>query len=152
MYPEFVSFLVAFLLLAVFWIVHHRQFHSLHTVDSGVLWLNIGILVCIVLVPFTTSVSGDYSYVQIAVVLFHVNLFAIGLFFTAHWYYISHMPGLTEPVITKETARCGFLRSLVTPFVALIGIALSFFIPGHSMLAYLLIPVGVYLVGRFSCR
>ncbi|MDD5024299.1 MAG: TMEM175 family protein, partial [Methanoregula sp.] len=41
MYPEFVSFLVAFLLLAIFWIVHHRQFHSLHTVDSGVLWLNI---------------------------------------------------------------------------------------------------------------
>ncbi|MFA7304267.1 MAG: TMEM175 family protein [Methanoregula sp.] len=152
MYPEFVSFLVAFLLLAIFWIVHHRQFHSLHTVDSGVLWLNIGILICIVLVPFTTSISGDYSYVQIAVVLFHLNLLAIGLFFTAHWYYISHMPALTEHAISGQAARCGLLRSLVTPVVALIGIALSFFVPDHSMLAYLLIPVGVYLVGRSSCR
>jgi uncharacterized membrane protein len=152
MYPEFVSFLVAFLLLAVFWILHHRHFHFLHTIDSRVLWLNIGILICIVLVPFTTSVSGDYSDVQIAVVLFHLNLLAIGLFFAAHWYYITHTPRLVEPAISEQSARCGSRKSFVTPVVALIGIALSFVFPGYSMLTYLLIPPGVFLVGRYWCR
>lgn len=152
MYPEFVSFLLAFLLLAVFWILHHRHFHFLHTVDSKILWLNIFILICIVLVPFTTSVSGDYSDVQIAVVLFHLNLLAIGLFFAIHWYYITHTPRLVEPPISERAARCGSRRSLITPSVALIGIALSFYFPGHSMLAYLLIPPGLYLVGKFWCR
>jgi uncharacterized membrane protein len=152
MYPEFVSFLVAFLLLALFWILHHRHFHYLHSIDSRVLWLNIGILICIVLVPFTTSVSGDYSDVQIAVVLFHLNLLAIGLFFAAHWYYITHAPRLVEPPLSERAARCGSRRSLVTPVVALIGIALSFFFPGRSMLAYLLIPLGIYLVGKYWCR
>jgi uncharacterized membrane protein len=152
MYPEFVSFVLAFLLLAVFWIVHHRHFHFLHTIDSRVLWLNIGILICIVLVPFTTSVSGDYPDVQIAVGIFHLNLLAIGLFFTAHWYYITHTPRLVEPAITERAACCGSRRSLVTPFVALIGIALSFFFPGLSMLAYLLILPGMYIVGRCWCR
>ena len=33
MYSEFVSFLLAFLLLAIFWIVHHRNFHYLHSID-----------------------------------------------------------------------------------------------------------------------
>ncbi|MCX6689461.1 MAG: TMEM175 family protein [Methanoregula sp.] len=152
MYSEFVSFLLAFLLLAIFWIVHHRNFHYLHSIDSGVLWLNIGILICIVLVPFTTSVSGDYSDVQIAIVLFHLNLLAIGIFFAAHWYYITHTPRLIEPAISERAARCGSRRSMVTPVVALIGIAISFFTPGNSMLAYLLIPPGIYLVGRYWCR
>ena len=152
MYPEFVSFLLAFLLLAVFWILHHRHFHSLHTVDSKILWLNIFILICIVLVPFTTSVSGDYSEVQVAVVLFHLNLLAIGLFFVIHWYYITHTPRLVELPISERAACCGSRRSLVTPSVALIGIALSFYFSGYSMFAYLLIPPGLYLVGRCWCR
>ena len=152
MYPQFMRFLLAFVLLAVFWIIHHRHFHLLHTIDSLILWLNIGILISIVFLPFTTSVSGDYSNVQIAVVLFDLNMFVIGLFFTAHWYYITHMPRLVESAISEHAARCGSGKSLVTPIVALIAIALSFFIPDNSMLAYLLIPLGLFLVGRYWCR
>jgi len=152
MYPQFLRFLLAFVLLAVFWIIHQRHFRSLHTVDALVIWLNIGILISIVFLPFTTSVSGNYSNVQVAVVLFDLNMFVIGLFFTAHWYYITNTPRLVEPAISERTARCGTRKSLVTPVVALIAIVLSFFFPGRSSLAYLVIPLGIYLVGRFWCR
>jgi uncharacterized membrane protein len=152
MVPEFTSFIIAFLLLAVFWTVHHRHFHHLHTINSRVLWLNIFILIFIVLVPFSTSVSGDYPDVQIAVLLFHLNLLAIGLLFFAHWYYITHAPRLVEPAIDKRSARCGNKKTLVTPVIAAAAIVLSFFSPSNSMFVYLLIPLGVYFVQRFLCR
>jgi uncharacterized membrane protein len=152
MVPEFTSFIIAFLLLAVFWILHHRHFHYLHTIDSRVLWINLFILICIVLVPFSTSVSGDYPDVQIAVILFHTNLLAIGLLFAVHWYYITHAPRLVEPNIDERSARCGSKKNLVTPVIAITAILLSFFSPSNSMLTYLLIPPGLYLVQRFLCR
>lgn len=152
MVPEFTSFIIAFLLLAVFWTVHHRNFHFLHTIDSRVLWLNIFILICIVLVPFTTSVSGDYPDVLVAVILFHTNLLAIGLLFAAHWYYITHAPRLVEPPIDEKIVRCGSKKSFITPVIATIAIILSFFSSSNSMFTYLLIPPAVWFVQRFQCR
>jgi len=152
MAQEFTSFIIAFLLLAVFWTVHHRNFHYLHTIDSRVLWLNIYILICIVLVPFTTSVSGDYPDVLVAVILFHLNLLAIGLLFTVHWHYITHAPRLVEPAIDERVVRCGSKKSLITPIIAILAIALSFSVLSYSMLTYLLIPPGIWFIQRFLCR
>jgi uncharacterized membrane protein len=152
MVPEFTSFIIAFLLLAVFWTVHHRNFRFLHTIDSRVLWLNIFILISIVLIPFTTSVSGDYPDVLVAVILFHLNLLAIGLLFAAHWYYITHTSRLVGPAIDENTARCGSDKSLITPVIAAIAIILSFLSPSNSMFTYLLIPPCVLIVQRFQCR
>ncbi len=149
---EFTSFIIAFLLLAVFWTVHHRNFHHLRTINSRVLWLNIFILICIVLVPFSTSVSGDYPDVPVAVILFHTNLLAIGLLFAGHWYYITHTPRLVESAIDEKIVRCGSEKALITPVIAATAIALSFFIPSQSMLTYLLIPPGIWLIQRFQCR
>jgi uncharacterized membrane protein len=152
MTQEFMSFIIAFLLLAVFWTVHHRHFHFLRTINSRVLWLNIFILIGIVLVPFTTSVSGDYSDVPIAVILFHVNLLAIGLLFLVHWCYITHVPGLIEPPVDERTIWWGIIRGFVTPVVAVTAIILALFVPSYSTLTYLLIPPSMILIRGFSGR
>src|SRR5512133_1340090 len=58
MQSEFISFLVAFFVLASFWRTHNRQFHCLRRVDSGVMRITLFILACVVLMPFTTNISG----------------------------------------------------------------------------------------------
>ncbi len=67
MRSEFISFLVAFFVLASFWHMHNRQFHYVRRVDPGVMRITLFILACVVLMPFTTNISGDYSDVQVAV-------------------------------------------------------------------------------------
>ncbi|MDO9034578.1 MAG: TMEM175 family protein, partial [Methanoregula sp.] len=59
--PQFILFIIAFLVLAFFWIEHHRQFHYLRIVNPTILRFNIAILIFIVLIPFTTDVSGAYD-------------------------------------------------------------------------------------------
>lgn len=152
MHSEFFTFFIAFFVLASFWLVHHKQFNIIRTVNPTVLWINIYILFFIVLLPFSTSIGGDYSDVQVAVVIFHANMFIIGALFFIHWYYISHHPYLLSSDLDQATASWNMHHALlVVPFVALTGIALSFMMPSNSMMVYLLIPVGLFIVRRFVC-
>ncbi len=149
MRSEFISFLVAFFVLASFWLMHNRQFHYVRRVDSGIMRITLFILACVVLMPFTTNISGDYSDVQVAVDLFHVNMFSLGLFFLIHWWYLTRNPDITSVAISSRDASNGMYRSLITPVISALGFVLSFISPSWSMATYLLIiPCGA-IVRRY---
>ncbi|HIH26897.1 MAG TPA: DUF1211 domain-containing protein, partial [Methanoregulaceae archaeon] len=71
-FPEFIIFAIAFFVLAGYWLSHHRILRSIRYVDNGLIWINIFLLFFIVLIPFSTSISGDYDNVRMAVLLFHI--------------------------------------------------------------------------------
>ncbi len=146
MHSEFFMFFIAFFVLASFWLVHHRQFHFVRTVDPMLMRINLLILAFIVFMPFTTNISGDYSEVLVAVDLFHANMFIIGMLFLCQWYYLVHNPGITSGEITSIAATTGMLRGIVLPVVALLAIGVSFFSPSDSMWCYLLIPLVIMAV------
>jgi len=150
MRPEFYSFLIAFFVLASFWLVHHPQFHYVQTVDPALVWLTLLILAFTVMMPFTTNVSGDYPDVQVAVVLFHTNLFILGVLFFAHWFYLVNNPHLTAVNISKKDAAYGLHRAMVAPLMSLLGLIISFVSPSWSMATYLLIPPLLYINQRYS--
>ena len=147
--PQFILFIIAFLILAFFWIEHHRQFHHLRIVNPTILRFNIAILIFIVLIPFTTDVSGVYDGVIIAVILFHANLLIVGALFLGQWTYICRSNHLcdTEFDIAKQRSRFWIL--LTVPFVALFGIVVAFYSPPYSLLVYLLIPFIIAIQGKF---
>ncbi len=150
MRSKFISFLVAFFVLASFWQMHHRQYHYVRSVDSGIMRITLFILACVVLMPFTTNVSGEYSGVRVAVDLFHVNMFSLGLLFLFHWWYLTKNPDLTSVEISRHDAFNGMLRCLITPFISALGFVLSFADPGLSMATYLLIIPCVAIVKRYG--
>jgi uncharacterized membrane protein len=149
MRPELFSFLIAFFVLAAFWLAHHRQFHAVKTVDPGLVRITLLVLACIVLVPFTTNISGDYSDVQIAVDLFHGNMFLIGLLLLLHWNYLIRHPDLTADGVSRRNAVNGTRRCLVLPFVSAAGFAISFVSPSLSMAVYLLIVPAFAILERY---
>jgi uncharacterized membrane protein len=149
MHPEFFSFLIAFFVLASFWLVHQRQFHFIRIIDPVVVRITLFILAFTVLMPFTTNISGDYSEVQIAVDLFHANLFILGLLFLIHWRYLVNNPGLTSIEISKQDAINGMRRAMVTPIVSFLGFIISFVSPSWSMTIYLMIPLVFFIQRRY---
>ena len=149
MHPEFFSFLIAFFVLASFWLVHHRQFSFVRIVDPALVRINLLILAFVVLMPFTTNISGDYSDVQIAVVLFHANMFVLGLLFLIHWYYLTRNPRLTSAEISRQAAANGIRRALVVLFVSWLGLVISFASPSWSMAAYMLILPMFFIIRRY---
>ena len=143
MAPQFLSFLIAFFVLASFWIVHHKHFHYLRAVDRLLLWFNILILIFVVLVPFTTNLSGDYSHVWIATVFFHVNMLILGVLFFIQWQYILLHPSLEGIRPAKLQARGDMIERFSIIISACTGIGISFFTPSDSFYAYMIVPLVV---------
>lgn len=55
---QIVSFVLSFILIAMFWILHHRLFAGVHQVTSRLLWLLAAWMLTIVWLPVATAISG----------------------------------------------------------------------------------------------
>lgn len=142
MFPEFLSFIIAFLILAGFWIVHHRQFHYLRSVNAVVLWLNIFILIFVVLVPFSTNLSGDYPHVPIAPLIFHLNMLAIGILFLIQWQYILRRPALLATPVRPDRILDAIMDRSAVILSAVSGIILLYLnAPFSTMYMYAVFPL-----------
>jgi len=146
--PEIFIFIIAFLILASFWLNHHRHFHFVRSVDSRLLWINIFLLISIVFIPFSTDVAGDYPEVQIAVLLFHINILIVGLFFAYQILYILKSVHLCDPETDRKFLQSHYLRAMLIPCVAFVAVIVSFVNPSVSLIVYLVIPVGFYFLRR----
>jgi len=140
-WPKFFNYALSFALLAVFWIVHHQQFHFIRRTDRRHLWLNIGILMFVALVPFSTDVVGDYSDQTLAELLFSGNLLILGLLFLLNWWYACQNHRLVDTNLSYRIINRGMFRNCITPAVAAISMIVALFIPRWGLTVYLLIPV-----------
>jgi uncharacterized membrane protein len=150
-WPEFLLFVIAFFILSGFWLSHHRILSPVMYVDQWVIRINFLILFFVVLIPFTTSVSGDYSHVLEAVLLFHINLLIGSLLLTALWLYIRR----NFAILSTEKPGpidSGLYRSVIIPSVCLLAIAVSFVSPSDSMWSYALIPFLMFFTRQRGFR
>jgi len=138
---RFFNYFLSFILLALFWMVHHRTFHHIRRLNTGLLWLNILLLSFIVLIPFSTSLIGDFDKHTLADIIFAGNIFIIGIFNVWIWFYATRERRFIDPDLEEVFIKRGLLKGLMVPLVSLLVIAASFVIPGNSSYLFLLIPL-----------
>jgi uncharacterized membrane protein len=59
--PKFIGFLISFLIIGQYWMVHHRMFGFVINFNPRLLWLNIFFLLTIALMPFSTGFYSEYA-------------------------------------------------------------------------------------------
>jgi uncharacterized membrane protein len=59
--PKVLSYVISFLVVAVYWMAHHRVFRPIRGYDGTLLWLNFLFLMTISFLPFPTSLLGEYG-------------------------------------------------------------------------------------------
>jgi len=72
--PQFLSYLLSFLVVAIMWVNHHHMLHSARRADARLLWSNNTLLFWMSLVPFVTAYMGDHFRDPRAVALYGVVL------------------------------------------------------------------------------
>ncbi len=137
--PKFLSYVISFLVLAVYWQVHHRVFRTIRTYDKTLLWLNFVFLMTIAFLPFPTSLLGEYSEEQISVVIYAANAAVASLLLGAISWYATWRRHLVTPDLDDETVRHHRVRGLAVPAVFLLSIPISFFSPRAAMYSWLLL-------------
>jgi uncharacterized membrane protein len=103
--------------------------------------MSIFILLFVALIPFSTTLIGDYPDQPIADVFFGLNMFMVGLLFLLSWLYATTNYRLIDKDYDPKRIALGTRRSLVVPAVSLLSIFCAFVVPSISSHVYLLILV-----------
>jgi len=77
--PIFLSYVLSFVFLGIYWNNHHHLFQVAKQVNGNVLWANLHLLFWLSLVPFTTGWMGENDFAQLPVALYGVVLWTSGL-------------------------------------------------------------------------
>src|SRR3982751_5896806 len=77
--PVFLSYVLSFLYVGIYWNNHHHLFHSTRQVSAGILWANLHLLFWLSLLPFTTAWMGENHVAPIPTALYGVVLLMAAL-------------------------------------------------------------------------
>ena len=72
--PVFLSYLLSFVNVGVYWNNHHHMLHAAHRVSGGVLWANMHLLFWLSLMPFTTGWMGENHFAPLPVAVYAIDL------------------------------------------------------------------------------
>jgi uncharacterized membrane protein len=80
--PVFLSYVLSFIYLGIYWNNHHHMLHTVQRVSGGVLWANLHLLFWLSLVPFVTGWMGENHFAALPTSLYGVVLLMAAL---AYW-------------------------------------------------------------------
>jgi uncharacterized membrane protein len=126
--PTFLSYLLAFSMLFTYWRAHHF-FISVYakTIDLTLTNINALFFLLVSLVPFSASLLGSRSDLELPIILFSINVIFIGLVLFIMRNYIFRSPNIKNAEISKAEITRGTIRMTVPIVFAIIAIPLCFF-------------------------
>src|SRR5574337_775129 len=68
--PVFLSYILSFVFLGIYWNNHHHLLQAIEHVDGRVLWANLHLLFWLSLVPFVTAWMGENAFAAWPVALY----------------------------------------------------------------------------------
>jgi len=80
--PVFLSYVLSFVYVGIYWNNHHHMLHATHLVSGGVLWANLHLLFWLSLFPFVTGWMGENHFAPLPSALYGIVLLMAG---TAYW-------------------------------------------------------------------
>ena len=105
--PHLVSYVIAFYIIAQFWLTHRRVFRHAAGHRDSLAWWNFAFLATITIMPFTSSLLGEYPGNPLAVDVFAANLL-LAVVATRVMFVLGRRWGLLAGDITAGTSgRCG---------------------------------------------
>jgi uncharacterized membrane protein len=132
-WPAFAAFAISFLVIGIVWVNHHTLFHLLSYTDRVLLFMNLGLLMSIVLIPFVTELFANYvatggSQATGAASLYNASMLLMGMSFQSCVLWVSHHHNLLRERLAPLT-RGQQVRYGLGPIAYLACIPLSFVSP-----------------------
>jgi uncharacterized membrane protein len=147
--PKIGIYALSFWILSFFWRVNHQQFYFIKRSNPTLITINVIWLLFVALLPFSTSLMGSYGNYYTSSIIFNLNIFFIGFFYSLNWYYATNK-NLVDENLEQKTIN--YLRRAypLLPILSLIAIGLSFFIYSWSGWVYVLTPLIIRFLHRID--
>jgi uncharacterized membrane protein len=134
-WPVFVSYVLSFIYVGIYWNNHHHLLHTVTRVTGGVLWANLHLLFWLSLFPFATAWMGENHFAPVPSAVYGGVLLmgAVG------WYVLQtailRVQG-ADSLLAQALGRDW--KGRLSPVLYFAGVVASFFVTGLAQAIYLL--------------
>jgi uncharacterized membrane protein len=121
--PRFVTYLLSFLTLGIFWAGQQTQLNHMARADRDLSWIYVGFLAFVSLMPFTTSLLSEHIELRLALLIYWANIFVLGGILFAAWIYAQRASLLKEeagPLVDRAIRRRILVAQALYGFGALL--------------------------------
>lgn len=136
--PKFLSYILSFIYIGIYWNNHHHMFQAIQKVDGKVLWANLFLLFWLSLIPFTTGWMGENHFDKNPVALYGFNLFMCAIAFVILQKTAIHSDGKESKI---SSALSNNTKEYASIFLYVSGLVLSFFLPKLSVICYTIVAI-----------
>ena len=137
--PVFLSYVLSFLYLGIYWNNHHHLIKAARRVNGGILWANLHLLFWLSLFPFVTGWMGENHFAPLP-----SAMYGAVLLLAAIAYYILQTLIVAEaggPESSLAVAIGKDWKGKLSPLLYLLGVATSFFAPKLAGGIYILVAL-----------
>ena len=145
--PVFLSYVLSFLYVGIYWNNHHHMFSVTSKVTGGILWANLHLLFWLSLLPFATGWMGENHFVATPTALYGCVLLMAAVAYTILQYTIVRFQGpgsLLAAAVGRDRkgkiSAVGYLLGIplayVSPWISCglyVAVALSWLIPDRRI-------------------
>lgn len=149
MSPSIFSYVLSFILIACYWMIHNVEFRRVERIDARLIWLNMGFLLFLSFLPFPTEIAGKYTHVALAMVFFNIALCLPALMLFLMNKHVRNAKLLSE---SKKKLKGNFLKVLPIFITALISSLLCIISVDVASWSWLLMTVMPKIVERLFDR
>ncbi len=137
--PVFISYLLSFIYIGIYWGNHHHLLHLVHNVNSKIIWGNLSLLFFLSLIPFSTGWMGENHFSGIPVALYAVNLLLCSIGFYILQQCI--MPQLVQQPKLLDALSKQKKKGILSLLAYLVAIPFAFYWPIISYLLFIGIAI-----------
>jgi uncharacterized membrane protein len=126
LWPVFLSYVLSFIYVGIYWNNHHHMLHSTHRVNGSILWANLHLLFWLSLFPFTTGWMGENHLAPMP-----AAVYGLVLLMAAIAYYILQRTIIAEqgPNSLLASALGSDWKGKLSPVLYLLAMLLAFVSP-----------------------
>lgn len=130
-WSHLVSYLISYVTIGGFWLLHHRTFRDIEGHSTGLAWANLGFLLAVSLMPFTSELLGEFPENPLGVSAFALNMILIALATLVIRYFASRHGLLAQPA----AVRPDLIRIAAFIAICALSIALAWLWDSRSAVA-----------------
>jgi len=151
MVPNFSTYIISFLLVAIYWTFHHRLMNLVERIDTPFLWMNIYYLLVISFIPFPSALFGSYSHDTFSFVFYICCMIAVNLISMIMVAYASYKSRLIKKDLPLVIVKYLFFRLFAAIIVFILAIPIAFFQLRWALYyLFILFPVNAALKAYFK--
>ena len=140
--PVFVSYVLSFVFLGIYWNNHHHLLHAVHHVSGSTLWANLHLLFWLSLFPFATGWMGENHFAPAPSALYGAVLLMAAI---AYWILQQTIIAREGQASVLKTAVGNDWKGKLSPLLYVAAIVSTFWVQWVAQVMYVIVAL-IWLV------